>query len=490
MPHTDNPIARRFFDEMWSAQGGDPSFGDNISITGSGSLPSAFPLTDLSAAAFGMAATAVSELMEAAGGKRAEIVVDRALSSGWFMLPPGPSVRLGHQAERHDPSLYPFFTELPTADGRWLRLHGVFPSSRARIASALGVDEDINEVAAVVKDFDADVIEQRLVDAGCIVAASRTPQEWLSHPVGSIIDKEPLAAIADIEASGSSWKPTPGRPLAGIRVLDATRVVAGPTATRWLAALGAEVLRIDAPGSEESRGNPGKGNDLVLGKRWAFLDLKATEGVERFKELLSTADIFVHGYRPGALDGFVSEEERRALNPGLIEVALRAYGWDNPWQTRRGFDTVVQFSVGFANETQRWALEDPERRTPIMVNGFPQDATRPRHTPVEGLDLSTGYQIATAAIRGLTKRLQTGNGSLARFSLARTASMIIRAEPTPNADPVIHLPVDGPWEDRIYVGPWGPTRRLQFPVRIEGTPLFWERPAEPAGSSSPVWVSH
>ncbi|MET0886131.1 MAG: CoA transferase, partial [Mycetocola sp.] len=330
MTTSDFPIARHFLEEMWGALGGDPRIREAVSFSGEGSLPSSFALTDLAGAAFGVAATAVNELVEAGGGSIAPVHIDRRLASGWFMLPPGPSQVLGSTFDVPDyAGMFPFFTELATADNRWLRLHGVFPSSRQRICAALGVDEDIDEVAAIVRDYDADVIEQRLVDAGCIVAASRTPEEWLEHPVGSQIDAEPLAGVTEFDAKGSTWRPTPGRPLSGIRVLDLTRVIAGPTGTRFLAALGAEVLRIDMPGSEESASHVGNGTDIVLGKRWAFLDLKTPGGLEQFKTLLTSADVLVHGYRPGALDGFIGEDERRALNPDLVEVAIRAYGWDN-----------------------------------------------------------------------------------------------------------------------------------------------------------------
>jgi crotonobetainyl-CoA:carnitine CoA-transferase CaiB-like acyl-CoA transferase len=271
-------------------------------------------------------------------------------------------------------------------------------------------------------------------------------------------------------------------------VLDLTRVVAGPTGSRFLAALGAEVLRIDAPGSEESRHIP-LGYDLLLGKRWAFLDLKTPEGIEQFTRLLAEADVLVHGYRPGAIDGFVPEEERRRLNPDLVEVALRAYGWEGPWSMRRGFDTVVQFSVGLANATQEWALADPTNRVPLQINGHDVDASRPRHTPVEGLDLATGYQIAAAAIRGLTKRLQTGAGSITKYSLARTASLLIKAGPNPAGGPDIKLPLDGPWEDRIYGSPLGPVKRMVFPIGIERTPLFWEKTPDRPGAAAPVWNS-
>jgi len=471
---------------MWAALGGDASVVERVTFTGEGSLPGAFAQTDLAAAAFGVAGAAVSELLEAGGAPASAVDVDRVLSSGWFLLPPGPSRLLNPPPPRplHIP---PFATEIATADGRWLRLHG-FPTNRERIVKALGVEDDIDAVAAVVRERAADEVEQELVKVGCVVAASRTLEEWFAHPAGAAVDSEPLAAVTGFAAEGSRWRPTPGRPLSGIKVLDLTRVVAGPTGTRFLAALGAEVLRIDAPGSEESRHIP-LGYDLLLGKRWAFLDLKTPEGIEQFTRLLAEADVLVHGYRPGAIDGFVPEEERRRLNPDLVEVALRAYGWEGPWSMRRGFDTVVQFSVGLANATQEWALADPSHRVPLQINGYDVDASRPRHTPVEGLDLATGYQIAAAAIRGLTKRLQTGAGSTTKYSLARTASLLTKAGPNPAGGPDIRLPLDGPWEDRVYGSPLGPVKRMVFPIGIEGAPLFWDKTPDRPGAAAPVWNS-
>jgi hypothetical protein len=471
---------------MWGALGGEASIADRVSFTGEGSLAGAFAQTDLAAAGFGVVGAAVSELLEAAGEPAAVVEIDRVLSSGWFILPPTQSRLL--DAPQPGPFHMPeFATEIATADGRWLRLHP-FPSNRARIVKALGVDDSRDAVAAVVRERAVDEIEQELVDQNCIVSASRTPDEWFAHPAGAGVDAEPLAAVTEFSADGAEWRPTPGRPLSGIKVLDLTRVVAGPTGTRMLAALGAEVLRLDAPDSEESRYVP-LGYDLLLGKRWAFLDLKSADGVEQFKRLLAEADVLVHGYRPGAIDGFVPEEERRRLNPDLVEVALRAYGWEGPWKMRRGFDTVVQFSVGLANATQAWALADPEHRLPLQINGHDADATRPRHTPVEGLDLATGYQMAAAAIRGLTRRLLTGSGSTTKYSLARTASLLIKAGPNPEGGPEIRLPLDGPWEDRIYGSPLGPVKRMVFPIQVERTPLFWEKTPDRPGAARPVWNS-
>jgi crotonobetainyl-CoA:carnitine CoA-transferase CaiB-like acyl-CoA transferase len=126
--------------------------------------------------------------------------------------------------------------------------------------------------------------------------------------------------------------------------------------------------------------------DLTLGKRWAFLDLRRPEGKARFLELLSETDVFVHTYRPGGIDELVPPKDRQAARPDLVEVVLRAYGWSGPWQVRRGFDTLTQFSTGIAAATQAWALEKPETRLPLVALGRLVDASRPRHLPVEALN--------------------------------------------------------------------------------------------------------
>ncbi len=251
------------------------------------------------------------------------IDVDRVMASGWFhIFPPGPSQPLsGFKGAWQPPAIFAdgggWLTDFETADGRWLRVQGAFPTGRKRLAETLGTSVDLSEVAAAVRKYPGDEIEQKLVDAKATVALSRTIAEWLTHPAGRAAHAEPIVHVEAAAADGSSWEPTRGRPLAGIKVLDCTRVVAGPTGTRFLAACGAEVLRLDAPGSDESSSAGGRTpNDLMLGKRWAFLDLKRPEGKARFLELLSETDVFVHTYRPGGIDELVPPKDRQAARPG------------------------------------------------------------------------------------------------------------------------------------------------------------------------------
>jgi crotonobetainyl-CoA:carnitine CoA-transferase CaiB-like acyl-CoA transferase len=496
--NTDYPIAHEFFAEIWRALDGDEAWLDRVRFHGEGALPSPWAVTDFAAATFAAAGAAVGELLEAGGNEPSMIEVDRVLSSGWFHIFPMPPSKVlpGYDALKGGGGLAPtaWMVARETADGKWIRMQASFATLQKRLADTLGVPQDADAVAAAIKKLPGDELEQKLVDAKCTVAIARTHDEWLAHPAGKAVQAEPIFDVQAGAANGSSWKPAPGRALAGIKVLDLTRVIAGPTGTRFLAACGAEVLRIDCPGSDESAG-PLKRvpDDEMLGKRWAFLDLRKPEDKARFLELLSEADVLVHGYRPEGINELVSLEERRRAKPDLVEVALRAYGWTGPWQLRRGFDTITEFSTGIASGNQAWALEKPETRLPLVEVGKLVDASCPRECPVEVLDVGTGYQIAAAAIRGLTRRLKTGEGSLTKMSLARTAAILTSKGWVPDEAPVIQLldgeNLDGPLEDRVYSSPRGPVRRLRFPVTIERNPLFWEHPAEQPGASNPVWVT-
>jgi crotonobetainyl-CoA:carnitine CoA-transferase CaiB-like acyl-CoA transferase len=489
--HAATGTAADLLTSIWTALDGDPAQVDRVEFTGSRGLKSAFPVSDLAAASFGAAGLALATLthqISSPGDPPARVRVDRELASGWFYLPIGPSIPINSVPHGAAPGAQPWMTEFRTADDRWLRVQMVFPRLRRRVIEALRAQETAESVAAAIQLLKAEEAEQMLIDAGAAVAVSRSLQEWRDHPQGRAVAAEPIVAIEERGEPRRRWTPTPGRPLAGLKVLDLTRVVAGPMATRFLAACGAEVLRLEAPGSDESDTVLAAGTDLVLGKRWAYLDIGSAEGRARFLDLLADADVLVHGYRPGAIDRLVSPAERQAAQPGLVEVAFNAYGWTGPWAQRRGFDSLVQYSSGLADETQRWALEDPDSRVPINALGKLVPADRPRHLPVEAIDFATGYQVAAAAIAGLTRLLKTGRGSVSRLSLARTAALL--ADAGRNAgEPELTLPLTGPVEDRVYTTPHGPVRRLRFPVDVAGAPLFWERPYEPVGSSAPRWTT-
>lgn len=470
---------RQLTTDLWGELGGRSEPLDRLQVTGQASLVCPFPVTDLASAGVAVIGLAAAELVEAAGAPTAPVTVDRVLTSAWCRHASSVSIR-----PRPSPRVWATISkEYETRDGRWLRFQANYARPRARILKTLGVSDDADEIAKVVREHDADDLEGAVVENGGTVAASRSVDEWLAHPQGRAVTGERLCDIEPNGVTGSTWEPTPGRPLAGIKVLDMTRVLAGPTATSVLAGLGAEVMRIEAPDGDELDAS----GDHLLGKRWAILDARTEEGRERFLSLLADADVFIHGYRPGALDDLgIGPDVRATARPGLIEATLNAYGWTGPWKDRRGFDTLLQFSTGLAVAHGQWARE---RGGAVDSPGDPAEDDRPRLLPIQVLDYVAGFLVAAAALRGLTRRLQSSEGSRSRTALARIANKVIHdGQVDPSTTP-IRFPLDGPFEDRLITTPGGPVRRLLFPVQSPHAPVYWERSYEIAGASAPIWTT-
>ena len=435
-----------------------------VTLGRGGSLASAFSVSDLAQASIGSAGAALSELVGALDGAGLPPVrVHRDLASAWFAA-----------------SLRPLDFELPpawdalagdyaTRDG-WIKLHTNAPRHRTAVLDALGVSPSRAEVARATRGWKGAELESAVVAAGGAAATMRTHGEWLDHPQGRAVSAEPLMARQPVPGGRpgvSEWKGTSDRPLLGVRVLDLTRVLAGPVATRLLAGWGADVLRIDPPGWDE----PALAPEVTLGKHCARLNLRTPAGRDRLLTLLGSADIMVHGYRSDALERLgLGADARSECRPGLVDVSLDAYGWSGPWSTRRGFDSLVQMSTGIAETGRRAA--GVERPVPL---------------PVQALDHATGYLLAGAAITGLARRLTDGTGSRWRTSLARVASLLVEAGRDPG--PAGNDPLETAWAGGpIERTTWGRARRIPPPLVIDGAPLRWTRPARPLGSDAAAWA--
>jgi CoA-transferase family III len=425
-----------------------------LSIVGQGSLPSAFAVTDLAVASIAAAGREVAALIGSD-----HVAVDRVLASAWFQtsirpidwdLPPVWDVVAG---------------DYETTDG-WIRLHTNAAHHRAAAMAVLGCGKDRKAVAATVARWSAEDLEFAVVEAGGCAAAMRDIESWRHHAQGAAVAKEDLISrtLAQ-DPVDSPWHPEPGRPLAGVRVLDLTRILAGPVGTRFLAGYGAEVLRIDPPDWDE----PSVAPDVTLGKRCARLNLRSPDDRKQFASLVAQADVLVHGYRSDALErlGFGTNELRQ-LSPGLVDVALDAYGWSGPWATRRGFDSLVQMSSGIA-----------------AAGMHRSGADRPVPLPVQALDHAAGYLVAAAAVRGLRTKLLHGRGSVARLSLARTAAVLIDG-PAGSFDDTLGNADRFGSASREETA-FGPLQRLAPPLDIAGAAQYWTLPAATLGSSPASW---
>lgn len=434
-------------------------------ITGAGVLPSAYAVTDLAAASFAAAGEAIATLIAARHGTDPAVSVDRRLASFWYkssLRPDGWDLPAQWDAVAGD---------YATKDG-WIRLHTNAPHHRKAALATLGVQDTSKteraDVAKAVATWNAAELENAVVSAGGCAGELRSSAAWAAHPQGKAVAQEPLLHHETFSGpSPASWEVNRARPLDGIRVLDLTRVLAGPTATRFLAGYGADVLRIDPP---IDLWDEALAEEMSLGKHSAILDLRKDTDRQRLKELIAEADVMVHGYRGDALEGLgLGASVRRSFNPGLVDVALCAYGWTGPWAGRRGFDSIVQMSSGIAETGMRHYGKD-----------------KPTPLPVQALDYATGFIVATAAVSGLAERVRSGDGSYFRTSLARIAALLESQKQNTDA-PEFAPETEADLAPDIEETHWGPARRLASAVTVAGVPVSWDIPAGPIGTAEPVW---
>jgi crotonobetainyl-CoA:carnitine CoA-transferase CaiB-like acyl-CoA transferase len=354
------------------------------------------------------------------------------------------------------------------ADG-WVRTHGNYPWHRSALLRALGCSGDPEPVAAAIAGRVAREVEDLVVAAGGIAAAVRTEAAWRASPPGQAVTATRLIEATEIGGAPPRWRAAGALPATGIRVLDLTRVIAGPVATRYLAALGADVLRLDAPDRPEL---PLHAYDGLLGKRSALLDFGTTGGNARLHELLSGADILVHGYRPHALDRFgLAPDSLAERHPGLVVVSLSAWGSRGPWGDRRGFDSIVQAACGIA-----------------MAES--QDGERPGAMPCQLLDHGTGYLCAAAALRALARQSAHGGTQFRELSLARTAHWLLgqsggAAAPAP-APAWVDEGDDEAWLTAVDSAE-GPVTAVLPPGQLDGQALAWPRALSRYGGDKAAW---
>jgi hypothetical protein len=435
-----------------------------LTITGAGELESVYPIADFATAAIAAAALSLAELLARQDAGMPSVEVNRRLAAFWF----GWSL---HPIGWSRPEVWdPLAGDYRTHDG-WIRLHTNIPRHRAAALRILGQHLDQSALAESVIQWSATALETAIIQAGGCAAEMRTLSQWNEHPQGRALAQERLVEITEYQPSGPhrAWRPLRSRPLAGIKVLDLTRVLAGPVASRFLAGYGAEVLRIDPPRWDE----PGVIPEVTLGKRCARLNLEQAEDRQTFEHLLAQADLLLHGYRPGALEGLgYDQATRRRISPHLIDIALSAYGWSGPWASRRGFDSLVQMSTGIAHAGMLW-----------------KGVSIPTPLPVQALDQATGYLIAATAIRALTRRMVENIPTSGRLSLARTARLLSDGGEAPSAHTLLPEKITDLSPIRELTA-WGEAQRFQVPVTIEGAAMYWQLPAGKLGSAAPSWLAN
>lgn len=453
-PH-DAPTAH-----AWDALGGPAGLLERVSFHGPDRvLPARLPVRRLARATVAACSLAAAELSALrAGGAVPEVRIDQGAVATAFV-----SERHLQIDGRTPVSFAPLSGFWQAADG-WVRTHANYPHHRDRLLGVLGLPADAGpeQLAGTLREHPAAWIQDRAYAAGALAVAIAPPGDT-THPLVEI-------RVADAAAA----RPLAAAPLpaAGVRVLDLTRVIAGPVATRTLALLGADVLRVDSPRLPEAEDAHA---DTGFGKRSTRLDLADPADRAAFEVLLATADAVVTGYRPGALDAYgLAPDALLERRPGLIVAQLNAWGWTGPWAGRRGFDSLVQAGVGIA------AVEAGDGAGALGRAG------RPGVLPAQALDHGTGYLIAAGVLRALTdQRTGRPGGRHLRYSLAGTASWLQHGiMPAPPLN-------DLPYEPERWLAetdsPYGRLRHALPPVSYTGAPTDWTRPPGRWGTDAPAW---
>jgi crotonobetainyl-CoA:carnitine CoA-transferase CaiB-like acyl-CoA transferase len=450
---------------LWRGADLDDAALRDIAFTGAEPvLPSSFAVGTAAQATIGATALAAAELWRQRGGRRQRVAVDMRAAGIEFRSERYLRVNGKIPDEYHDviAGLY------RCGDGRWVRLHTNLPHHCSGLLKLLGCAHDRAAVARTLESWRAEDLEDAAAAAGLVVTACRSFAEWDANPQGRALAQLPVFSI---ERNGDAPRQplsAAARPLSGIKVLDLTRIIAGPVCGRTLAAHGADVLLVTAahlPGMLPLIIDTGRG------KLSTALDLRHADARDTVAALAREADVFVQGYRPGAIAAFgFGPREVAKLRPGIVYVSLCAYGHDGPWAKRRGFDSLVQTASGF-NVAEAEAFGEPE----------------PRALPAQALDHATGYLLAFGAMAALARRAEHGGSWHVCCSLAQTGTWLRglgRIDGTKCPDPR-SADVRDLMEETS--SGFGTLTAVRHAATLSETPPHWTRPAVPLGTHPPAW---
>ena len=452
-------------EQIWTAAGCEPAAFARVGLTGADPmLPTDVMIGTAATAVIAATGLAATEAWRLRTGRSQSVTVDMRAAIAAFRSERYLRVD-GGPAPDHRSPLFGFYQ---TADGRWVQIHANLPHHEAGHVKFLGCEQTRESMAAAVARWKGQDLEDALNGAGLPAGMVRSREEWLAHPHARAVAELPVLEIARIGDSRPEPFGDGDRPLAGVRVLDLTRVIAGPECGRTLASHGADVLLVSSPHLPNL---PSLVIDLGLGKLSATLDLRRSGDADRLRSLIAGADVFSQSYRPGALAklGFAPEEVAR-LRPGIVYVTLSAYGHVGPWRERRGFETLIQSVSGLAHE-----------------QGFGGGHDRPQHLPAQVVDHSAGYLAAFGALVALARRAREGGSYLVRVSLVQTGRWVDALGRVHGRGVADQKPADVADLLTERDSPFGRLTHVLPAARLSETPASWSRPAVPTGTHAPAW---
>ena len=429
-------------------------------------LPSRFPVGEAAAHAIGACAAVASTIYADRTGETQSVSVDVARAAASLIgflfqrLNGAPTLR---SAEGD-----PLVAMYECNDGRWVHLHGAFPALGAGTRDVLGLSEssDASDVANAVARWEGQALEDALAERGMCGAVIRSTDEWDALPQSRYVRSLGRVSITKIGESEPIPAGDGDRPLAGIRALDLTRVLAAPTSARTLAEHGATVMLVNSPTLPNV---PAFVLDTSHGKLSTALDLNDADDVSRLRALAADADVFAQGYRAGTLErrGF-GAEELAALRPGIIYVTVNCYGDDGPWRTRPGWEQLAQSVTGIAD-----------------AQGEPG---KPQLIAAAACDYTTGYLAALGTLAALRRRSIEGGSYHVRASLCQTGQWFTDLGATCDPSAATGVGDVTSWMTRTTT-PEGELDHLLPVAEMSLTPPRWDLPSAPVGTHPPVWTN-
>ena len=457
---------REILADLWRLAGGEPSALEAVKLTGEEpQLPSSFRVAAAAQVSIAAAGLAAARIWKLRSGEAQSVAVDMT-----HAVAECRSERyLRVDGKPPPPAWDPTAGIYRTRDRRFVRLHTNFRHHRAAVCKVLQCKEEREAIQSALMQWDGEAFETAAYAGGAVVSLMRSHEEWSATQQAVALAKLPPFTIEKIGAAPPKPWPKGDRPLAGVRVLDLSRVIAGPVAGRTLAVHGADVMLISGP---KLPAIPWLTIDTGRGKLSSFLELKDEADRARLRALLQDADIFSQGYRPQAIAslGFSPEDVAR-LNPGIVYVSLSAYGHAGPWAERRGFDSLVQTSTGFNH-----------------AEGQAAGIDRPKELPAQMLDHATGYLMAFGAMMAKARQSREGGSYLVRVSLAQTGRWLWGLGRIADGLKTEDLKGEAirPFFEDMPSG-FGALSAISHSARLSATPAFWARPAMPLGSHAPEW---
>ena len=457
---------REILTGLWTLAGGPPEALEAVTLTGEEpQLPSSFRVAAAAQSSIAAAGLAAAHTWKLRSGQSQEVAVDLR-----HAVVECRSERYLRVDGKPPPAAWDAIAGIyRTRDRRFVRLHTNFPHHREAVCRLLDCKADRDAVQAALLQRDAESFETAAYAAGGVVSMMRSHEEWSELPQAKALAALPVIAFEKVgEAAPKPW-PQGDRPLAGLRVLDLSRVIAAPVAGRTLVAHGADVMLISG---RDLPAIPWLTIDTGRGKLTSFVDLKSEQGLGQLRDLLAEADIFSQGYRPLALArlGFSPQDAAR-INPGIVCVSLSAYGHAGPWAERRGFDSQVQTATGFNH-----------------AEGQAAGVDGPKELPAQILDHTTGYLMAFGAMMAKARQSREGGSWHVRVSLAQTGRWIWNLGRVPNglASKDLKGEAIAPFVEEASSG-FGQLKSISHSAKLSKTPAFWARPAMPLGSHAPQW---